>query len=166
MWWPVGGDRGLKAMDAAMQPFIDAHPEILVEKIPVAQNYFDKLLTMYAGGTPPDVHAVDNYNITEIADKDVLVELEPLIDADAGFKLDDFFPAALMEGVWKSKRYALPYIGSTRIMFYNSDLLAAKGLETPDKLWERGEWTWDNFLDYARKLTDRSGNAVRDGVRV
>ena len=161
MWWPVGGDRGLKAMDAAMKPFEDANPQFFVEKIPVAQNYFDKLLTMYAGGTPPDVHAVDNYNITEIADKGVVMELEPLIAKDQAFKLDDFFPAALKEGVWKSKRYALPYIGSTRIMFFNIDLIQAKGLETHDKLWEKGQWTWEKMVEYAKKLTDASGGPAK-----
>ena len=161
MWWPVGGERGLKAMDAAMKPFEDAHPEFMVEKIPVAQNYFDKLVTMYAGGTPPDVHAVDNYNITEIADKGVVMDLEPLIAADKTFKLDEFFDAALKESVWKSRRHALPYIGSTRIMFYNVDLMQAKGLETPDKLWEKGQWTWDKMVEYARKLTDTSGGAAK-----
>mgnify|MGYP005839176625 CR=1 FL=1 len=157
MWWPVGGDRGLKAMEAALKPFDDANPNITVERVPVAQNYFDKLLTMFAGGTPPDVCAIDNYNITEMADKGVLKELDPIIEKDKSFSLDAFFPAALKEGVWKGKRWALPYIGSTRIMYYNIDIIQKKGLETPDKLWEAGKWTWEAFLEYAQKLTDRSG---------
>lgn len=159
-WWPVGGERGLKAMEEALKPFDQAYPNITVERQPTAANYFDKLLTMLAGGTPPDVMAIDNYNITEVADKDVLKDLGPFIDGDKSFTLDVFFPAALKEGVWKGKRWALPYIGSTRIMFYNIDLLQKKGLETPDKLWETGKWTWDMFLEYATKLTDRSGGAA------
>lgn len=160
MWWPVGGERGLKAMEAVMKPFEEAHPNIKVERSPVSQNYFDKLLTMFAGGTPPDVMAIDNYDMTGAASKGVLMELDPLIQADKDFSLDAFFPAALAEGVWNGKRFALPYIGSTRIMFYNADLFAKKGLDTPDKLWEAGKWTWETFLDYAKKLTDTSGGPV------
>lgn len=157
MWWPVGGERGLKAMEAALSPFDAANPNIKVERIPVPANYAEKLFTMIAGGTPPDVFAIDNFNYSEAADKGACMELGPYIDKDKDFKLDVFFPAALAEGLWKNKRYGLPYIGSTRIMVYNADLIQKKGLEMPDKLWEAGKWTWDKFLEYALALTDRSG---------
>lgn len=160
-WWPVGGERGLKAMEEVLKPFDAAHPNITVERLPTAANYFDKLMTMFAGGTPPDVCAIDNYDIRNVADKNVLKEMEPYITADKGFTLDEYFPAALLEAVWKGKRWALPYIGSTRIMYYNIDLMEKKGLETPDKLWEAGKWTWDAFLDYAQKLTDRTGGPAQ-----
>jgi multiple sugar transport system substrate-binding protein len=157
MWWPVGGERGLKAIEDVMKPFEAANANIKVERSPVSTNYFDKLLTMFAGGTPPDVMAIDNYDMSGAASKGVLMELDPLIQADKSFSLDDFFPAALAEGTWNNKRFALPYIGSTRIMFYNADLFAKKGLDTPDKLWEAGKWTWEALQDYAKKLTDTSG---------
>jgi multiple sugar transport system substrate-binding protein len=160
MWWPVGGDRGLKAMEAALTPFDQANPNITVERIPVAQNYQDKIVTMIAGGTPPDVFAADNYYYCELASKGACMELGPIIEKDGAFKLDVFFAAAQAEGMYKGKRYALPYIGSTRIMFFNSDLMQKKGLDTPDKLWEKGTWTWDKFLEYAIALTDRSSGAA------
>ncbi|MDR2505414.1 MAG: extracellular solute-binding protein [Oscillospiraceae bacterium] len=37
---------------------------------------------------------------------------------------------------------------------FNWTLLRQKGLENPQDLYARGEWTWDVFLDYCEKLTD------------
>jgi len=37
---------------------------------------------------------------------------------------------------------------------YNKDMVAARGLEDPQDLWNRGEWTWDVWRHYIRELTD------------
>ena len=42
------------------------------------------------------------------------------------------------------------------VLGFNWTLLQAKGLENPQDLYDRGEWTWDVFLDYCTKLTDLS----------
>ena len=36
---------------------------------------------------------------------------------------------------------------------FNKQLLEAEGLEDPRALWERGEWTWEKFREYCKKLT-------------
>lgn len=41
---------------------------------------------------------------------------------------------------------------------FNWTLLQSKGLENPQDLYDRGEWTWDKFKDYAVKATDLSAN--------
>jgi multiple sugar transport system substrate-binding protein len=69
------------------------------------------------------------------------------------FKLDQYFDAALIEGVWLNKRYGLPYIGSARVLFYNQELFTKAGLKTPHELQKEGKWTQEAFLDAARKLT-------------
>jgi len=39
---------------------------------------------------------------------------------------------------------------------YNRDLLQLYGLEDPQELWDKGEWTWDTFREHCRTLTDHS----------
>jgi ABC-type glycerol-3-phosphate transport system substrate-binding protein len=39
---------------------------------------------------------------------------------------------------------------------YNREMLEARGLEDPQKLWDEDRWTWDVFREYVRLLTDPS----------
>jgi multiple sugar transport system substrate-binding protein len=161
MFWPVGGERGIKSMDLALEPFRERTPNIVVETLPTPWGELhDKFLTMSAGGAPPDVTAIDNYFTTLFAEKGVLVDLGELIEGDSTFSLDEYFDAALEEGVWLGKRWVLPYIGSTRVMYFNVDLFEEHGLTRPDELFDAGEWTWETFLESARALTDVSGGAA------
>jgi len=46
---------------------------------------------------------------------------------------------------------------------FNKQLLEAYGLEDPRVLWEKGEWDWDTFRDYCKKLTqDTDGDGQID----
>lgn len=48
-------------------------------------------------------------------------------------------------------------------MVYNASVLDAKELEAPEKLAERGEWTWEKFAEYALACTeDVDGDGVMD----
>src|SRR5919202_5101460 len=132
--------------------FKSRQPQIEVQLIHNPDNYKQKLVTMFAGGTPPDVPAIDNYDIAEFSAKGVLLDLDPPIRSHK-FRLDQYFDAALIEGVWQGKRYGLPYIGSARLLFYNKDLFTKAGLKTPHELQQAGQWTQEAFLDAARKLT-------------
>ncbi|GHV38510.1 hypothetical protein FACS189490_00570 [Clostridia bacterium] len=44
------------------------------------------------------------------------------------------------------------------ILGFNWTMLQAKGLENPQDLYDRGEWTWAKFEDYATQMTDLSAN--------
>jgi hypothetical protein len=53
-----------------------------------------------------------------------------------------FAPAGMTDGL---PIYALGF---------NWTMLQDKNLENPQDLWDRGEWTWDVWLDYLQELTD------------
>jgi len=40
------------------------------------------------------------------------------------------------------------------MMGYNREILQSHGLEDPQDLWDKGEWTWDVFREYCRVITD------------
>src|SRR5438105_972920 len=59
-----------------------------------------KLQTMFAAGEPPDAFYLDFAKVADFAEKNLLLDIQPLIDADkaagiATVDLDDFFPAVL-----------------------------------------------------------------------
>ena len=46
---------------------------------------------------------------------------------------------------------------------FNMDMINEAGLENPQDLWDRGEWTWDKFEEYCKALTkDTDGDGVTD----
>ncbi|GHV32559.1 hypothetical protein FACS18949_03850 [Clostridia bacterium] len=47
---------------------------------------------------------------------------------------------------------------------FNWTLLKAKGLENPQDLWEKGEWTWEKFKEYCVALTDKSATPPTYGL--
>lgn len=53
--------------------------------------------------------------------------------------------------------------GSVLFMGYNAEAVAEAGLEAPEALAERGEWTWDKFAEYAKACTkDKDGDGNPD----
>ena len=48
-------------------------------------------------------------------------------------------------------------------MTYNAAMIDSLGLEAPESLAEKGEWTWDKFAEYAKACTqDTDGDGNMD----
>jgi ABC-type glycerol-3-phosphate transport system substrate-binding protein len=80
------------------------------------------------------------------------LDLQPLIDADPGFNIDDYPRALLTPFRQGSGLYGLPHQVTFRTLAYNKDAFDAAGLSYPT-----AAWTPDDFLNAAQKLTSGSG---------
>ncbi len=121
-----------------------------------AGNYADKLMTLFAGGEAPDVMRAINFQLPLFSSKHVFAPLDEYIDGPEGFDRDDF-----VSGVWegvkiKGKTYAIP-TDTTVVdgLFYNKDMFDEIGLEYPTN-----DWTWDEAIEAATKLTVRKAGRV------
>jgi len=86
------------------------------------------------------------------------LDLQPLIDADQSFTLDDY-PAALLTPYRQGGRlHGLPWGFNPRVLGYNTDRFVAARLQPP-----AAEWTMDDFLDAAQKLTSGQGDNKQYG---
>jgi multiple sugar transport system substrate-binding protein len=139
----------LKDLDQMIAAFKTANPDVdvKVETAPFDQ-YFTKLQTLIAGGTPPDVFELNYENFVTYASKGALADLTPLAGADAGFA-KKFYPRAYEAFSRDGKQYGLPQSFSNVVLFYNKDLFDAAGVAYPTE-----DWTWKEELDAAQKLTD------------
>lgn len=67
----------------------------------------------------------------EAFDSALLLDLTPLMDADANFKRDDFYPGALERTATKGGQWVLPRSFYVQLLSYNSDLFKLANLPEP-----------------------------------
>lgn len=130
--------------------------ELVVEEVPWA-DYFQKLLTQTAGGTPPDVMWVGSLWIPQFWAKGVVRNLSAYIDASTSFSVDDYFPKWMEYMYWGGSIYYLPTRGATMGLYYNKNLFDQAGVEYPQESWKYTE----EFLMAAQKLTVKEGGRTK-----
>lgn len=141
--------------------FMKKYPNIIVkrENYPWA-DYKQKIMTMAASGTLPDVFYMQDswsqfwifYGMTR--------SIEPFIKNDPEFKRELFYSGSLAPFIWKGELHGLPYDWNTvGTLAYNVDMFDKAGLPYPDENWTfKGE-----FLETAKKLTkDTNGDGKID----
>jgi multiple sugar transport system substrate-binding protein len=144
------GDAEFQAMEELGANFTEANPTISVEFINIVDGGpwgRDKLQQMIAGGTPPDLMMMNTGQFEAFGTREALADLDERIAADA-FDLGIYWPAAVEGCKIEGKVYGLPKDMSNVIMYLNTDLFEAAGLELPTN-----EWTWEEFRELAGQLT-------------
>jgi multiple sugar transport system substrate-binding protein len=123
------------------------NPEVQVEIVQAGwDGIYDKLITQFTGGTAPDIIHYEAASISSFAQDGYLADLGDLIDADLKGDVSD--------GIWESvtvndEIIAYPSTMQSYMVFANTDLLTAAGVEVPS-----GEtMTWDELRDIAQATT-------------
>lgn len=80
-----------------------------------------------------------------------LLSLNTLIQAEEEAFLQDYLPEQLAIYYFEGELYGLPAASQPRLMSYNKDLLAKRGLMPPS-----AEWTFDDFIQLASAAASRS----------
>lgn len=149
--WGSTGD--VDVYTARLELMKEVYPNIEVEIIYIPSDYDQKVLTMIAGGTPPDIMQVAE-GVHAFSDRGQLVGLNEYIDA-AGVDLEARFGSLAGTYTRDGEVYALPDRGGAMILYYNTDMFDAAGVAYPT-----AEWTWDDMLAAAQALTLRDGDEV------
>ncbi|WP_439496260.1 ABC transporter substrate-binding protein [Bosea sp. (in: a-proteobacteria)] len=140
-----GTEVGEKFMAELKAAFEKDHPDIkLVTVDSPFTGFHDRAVVLHQAKKLPDVLLVQVDWVAEFAD---LGMIEPL-DERIAKEPKEFFAniPVTFHQQWKGKQYYLPIESGAVALFYNTDLFKAAGLSGPPK-------TWDEFADYARKLT-------------
>lgn len=149
--------------------FNKRNPDINVRlfKVP-GTSYRNKMVVMFASRTAPDVVRVDHYDFPQLAERNYFMDLEQIIAKDPEYKLSDFYPLSVEECRVNGRLQGVNVLFGGGIMFYNKQLLQEAGLDDPNELWKRGEWTYEKVTEYARKCTkfDASGGPLQFGVNM
>ncbi len=138
--------------------FEAAHPDINVT-VEVADwdSYWEKLRVQMAGGTPPDVFAMDAPLYPDWQSRGVLLNLQPYIDADPAM-MEGVYPITLEAYKTADGMFGLPRDFQTIVLYYNKDMFDAAGVAYPSDT-----WTYADLRDAAKKLTlDKDGDGSTD----
>ncbi|MFB3895276.1 MAG: sugar ABC transporter substrate-binding protein [bacterium] len=158
MMW--GRPDELATVQEYIKKFNVKYPNIQVKILHYPQNYQDKLKTMMAGGTPPDVMYIGLEDFPSYANKDVLLDLQPYINRDKGndFPWSDFYPQTIEPFKYKGDYYGIAKDFATLVLYYNKDMFDKEKLAYPTD-----KWTWDDFRSAAEKMTkDINGDGKPD----
>ncbi|MBT7299042.1 MAG: sugar ABC transporter substrate-binding protein [Victivallales bacterium] len=125
--------------------FIEKHPHVEVEILEIPRNYYSKVLIMIAGRNAPDLIWMGQ-SFAEFAARGVFMDLSGRIEQEV--KLDEFLPQALSWYKIDGKQYGIPFGIDMNFIAYNRKLFEAAGVPCPTD-----DWTFDEFLDRAKRMT-------------
>ena len=128
----------------------------------------ESINTSILAGTPDcDVYQVEMDFGIPAALKGYAMNLEEFLDKDSDIftKKTVFEPINIgSEGVYLFRDNSKDmHYENTFMLAFNKQMLDELGLENPNTLYEKGEWTWDKWREYLMKLTrDTNGDGVVD----
>lgn len=154
-FWMQQDNRLVTAMEGLIADFEAEHPNIDVQldSFPFAE-YHQKLSTAIAGGDAPDAFWMD-VRTASVAAQGALLPLDDYITEE---NRNDYLASTWLEPTYEGVTYGVPMHQLTEALYVNTALAEAAGIELPTSLEEA--WTWDEFVEAATTLTQRSGDVV------
>src|SRR5690606_2710292 len=126
------------------------HPGIKIESIPLVDNmtaldYFKQLDLMASAGEKLDIIMFNNPNdLAKRIDAGLVAPIDEFLAAE-GIDINEVYNNAYAPV--NGEYYGLPMKNISGLIMMNKGHLDEAGLEIPT------EWTWDDYRDYAKKLT-------------
>lgn len=142
----IGGaytDTTLDYWQSLSASFAEANPGYTVDVQVIDWNNFDQqIATMIQTQQYPDV--LNQNKFSGWASDGLLLDAAELVSDEVN---DDFIPAFKEAGTFDGTQYGLPFITSTRGLFYNKTAFEEAGIDAPPT-------TWKELVDDAKKLEE------------
>lgn len=144
-------------VEKVLSVFREKHPLIHLNFSYLANGspYREKLKVLVTSGTPPDVFYLEWFVFPPYVVQGHLAEIDGPARRDR-VGVEDLWPSFRQQFTWRGKLWALGQDMQTMVTWYNVDFFEQAGLPAP-----KPDWTWDDLLDTARRLTIRQGDQVR-----
>lgn len=152
--WDAG--KNLKIQQQIAKKFEEKNPGVKVQVEAYGDGFDQKLAASFGAKNPPDVMYMWNFP----AYYKSLEPLDELAKKDPDMKLDDFYQGLFNYSSIDGKLYGMPAGFTTRVIYYNKKLFDKANIPYP-----KDGWTWDEFADTAKKLTDASNKQYGFALR-
>ncbi|WP_055108224.1 ABC transporter substrate-binding protein [Paenibacillus ihumii] len=145
--------------DAMLKEFMDQNPNIKVEHVILVPGdsveMMKKLDFLISSGEAIDVVQLPSLGAAlERATRGALAPLNEFYEQEGVVPEDEYYVNTKVDG----KYYGMQYTKSINYVMLNKDALDEAGLEIP-----KFGWTWDDYREYAKKLTKGEGVDKRYG---
>src|SRR5690625_68442 len=149
----------------AITKLTDAFNESQDKYVVVEENQGDyntlnqSIIAGGASNTLPTMSQLTPGDAPNLANDGLLLPLDDLLQGEDGFtqeQLDSVYDGFLQSSVYEGQMYAVPFSKSTRVMYYNQDLLDEYGYEVPT--------TWDEVAALGEEMVAAGDDAVAMGL--
>jgi raffinose/stachyose/melibiose transport system substrate-binding protein len=147
-WWHIQTEEAQRALwQSLADEYMAAHPNVTIEITVIENEAFKaKMTTVMQSGEPPDLFQSWGGGVmNEYAKAGLLKDITADLDKD-GWR-DTFSPGALAVYSYKGVNYGVPRDMGMVGFWYNKDLFAQAGIESPPA-------TWTELLDDVKKLKE------------
>ncbi|MGP4039676.1 ABC transporter substrate-binding protein [Gracilibacillus sp. D59] len=153
-----GNPAEIKVYQKAIDAYQEENPDVTVKLIPgPGDTYKQKLLTQLQGSQSPDLFYVGAEYMSQLIETDRVAELSEFLNSDESFVKPDEFANGLWGSAKKGEEiYGTPVDSNPLLLYYNKKVLEEAGLDPnePQKLFEAGEWNWENFAKVNKQVTE------------
>ena len=139
----TGGDRA-KVVEAWLARANRVHPHIKTELRDNAASQ-DKTIALFATGEQGDLYQLDQHVVPVFGPKGLLQDISSTL-ASLKFDVNSVYDVPNITH-WNGKRHGMMIQLQTFTTIYNVDAFQKAGVKIP-----AATWTWDDWLDSARKL--------------
>ena len=156
-----GSPQEQEAVAQMCESFNEAHPNIEVRPQYVPnEGYNEKMTTMLAGGTPPDIAYMDAEQAFDWALDGKTLDLTPFVQADP--ESATLLPNTNYTYDNGTKTLSTSLAIGIMLTYYNKKLFDEAGVAYPPSKAAEA-WQWNDFVEVAKRLTkDRDGRDATD----
>jgi multiple sugar transport system substrate-binding protein len=130
--------------------------EVRLIEVPDRDAHLQKIATGFAAGSPPDLFLVNYRNFAGYAARRALDPVGPRLDRSKVLNRKKFYSKPVEAFTYRGTLQCMPQNLSSLVVYFNRDLFRAAGLADPPR-----DWTYEQFVAAARRLTKRSGDEVQ-----
>jgi len=148
-----------ESVKKGLEQFMKENPNIKVEytTIPGGTQYVAKMQAMLLGNEAPDVFFLQSDYYNDFVKRGSLLDITDHV-TNEGIAAD-LIDSAVQLSTVGGKYFGIESCIVAPVMYYNKDLFDKAGVAYPPSDPAKA-WTWDQFVDVAKKLTIKNGNKV------
>ena len=147
----------IKGFRLLAEAFAVDHPNIRID-IKIANSGIYSPVKVDNKGNPGDCFQAFLPDLQNPEERLAYLRLNPLVEADPTFNLDDFYPALVGQLTYQGELWGLPASFKPLIIEYNKELFDTAGVAYPQP-----GWSMQDFLETAVALTTSEGETKQYG---
>jgi len=159
-----------KIVDDLVKKFEAEHSNVRIVRINAGTDFNNKLKTMMAGDSAPDVFYLrPDLMLAQLAEDKLIAPLDDYVANEPAEWKKDFWPIVMdalrydtaTGALGNGKLYALPKDFTTAVFYINCDLFDKAGVDW--RAIQKKGWNWEEFSADMRKITALNGTPGYEG---